>query len=127
MRLRLSMLLAAVAFVPLPGAAQDYKIGISAGLTGYAATVDRAWRDGVEVAAAALNAKGGIMGRKLTVIAEDNRSELEEVPPHVRRDLRLRPVGHMDEVLQLALLAEVRDEKIDVGPPPTKPVAAAGR
>ncbi len=33
--------------------AQDYKIGISAGLTGYAATVDRAWRDGVEVAAAA--------------------------------------------------------------------------
>ena len=27
-----------------------YKIGMSAGLTGYAATVDTAWRDGVEVA-----------------------------------------------------------------------------
>ena len=49
------------------GAQEVYKIGISAGLTGYAATVDRGWRDGVEVAAAALNAKGGIMGRKIEV------------------------------------------------------------
>jgi len=36
-----------------PAGAQVYKIGISAGLTGYAATVDRAWRDGVEVVGAA--------------------------------------------------------------------------
>src|SRR3954470_22854483 len=59
--------------------AQDvYKIGISAGLTGYAATVDRAWRDGVEVAVATLNAKGGLMGRKIVVVTEDNRSEPQE-------------------------------------------------
>ena len=62
----------------MPASAQDYKIGISAGLTGYAATVDRAWRDGVEMAAATLNAKGGVMGRKLVVVAEDNRSEPQE-------------------------------------------------
>ena len=62
-----------------PADAQEvYKIGISAGLTGYAATVDRGWRDGVEVAAAALNAKGGIMGRKIEVITEDNKSEPQE-------------------------------------------------
>jgi len=60
------------------GAQQVYKIGISAGLTGYAATVDRGWRDGVEVAAAALNGKGGIMGRKIEVITEDNKSEPQE-------------------------------------------------
>ena len=60
------------------GAQEIYKIGISAGLTGYAATVDRGWRDGVEVAAAALNAKGGIMGRKIEVITEDNKSEPQE-------------------------------------------------
>jgi branched-chain amino acid transport system substrate-binding protein len=60
------------------GAQQVYKIGISAGLTGYAATVDRGWRDGVEVAATALNAKGGIMGRKVEVITEDNKSEPQE-------------------------------------------------
>src|ERR1700721_2964598 len=50
-----------------------YKIGMSAGLTGYAATVDRAWRDGVEVAIATLNARGGIMGRKIELVVEDNR------------------------------------------------------
>jgi branched-chain amino acid transport system substrate-binding protein len=60
------------------GAQEAYKIGISAGLTGYAATVDRGWRDGVEVAAASLNAKGGIMGRKIEVITEDNKSEPQE-------------------------------------------------
>ena len=59
-------------------AQQPYKIGISAGLTGYAATVDRAWTDGVRVAVDALNARGGINGRKLEVIVEDNRSEPQE-------------------------------------------------
>src|SRR4051812_35053603 len=69
----------AAALSATPAGAQDvYKIGISAGLTGYAATVDRGWRDGVEVAAAALNAKGGIMGRKIEVVTEDNKSEPQE-------------------------------------------------
>jgi branched-chain amino acid transport system substrate-binding protein len=59
-------------------AAEVYKIGVSAGLTGYAAAVDRAWRDGLEVAAEHVNSKGGIMGRKVQVIAEDNKSEPQE-------------------------------------------------
>src|SRR3954466_15477953 len=70
--------LAASLSVTPAGAQEAYKIGISAGLTGYAATVDRGWRDGVGVAAAALNAKGGIMGRKIEVITEDNKSEPQE-------------------------------------------------
>ena len=40
--------------------------------------MDRGWRDGVEVAAATLNAKGGIMGRKIEVVTEDNKSEPQE-------------------------------------------------
>ena len=72
----------------LPARAQEpYKIGVSAGLTGYAATVDRAWRDGVELAAAALNAKGGVMGRKIQVIVEDNRSEPQEAVTVYRKML----------------------------------------
>ena len=59
-------------------AADAYKIGVSAGLTGYAAAVDRAWRDGLEVAAEYVNAKGGITGRKVQVIVEDNKSEPQE-------------------------------------------------
>lgn len=75
----LAGLFAAGALAAAPAAAQEvYKIGMSAGLTGYAATVDRAWRDGVEIAVAALNAKGGIMGRRVQLIVEDNRSEPQE-------------------------------------------------
>src|SRR5690349_12431475 len=73
--------LAACTIALMSGAAnaQDtYKIGVSAGLTGYAAAVDRSWRDGLEVAADYLNSHGGIMGRKVQVIVEDNKSEPQE-------------------------------------------------
>ena len=79
-------LLAAAVLAALPCAlscaalAQDttYKIGASVGLTGYAAANDRLWRDGLNVAAEMLNAKGGILGRKIEIITEDNRSEPQE-------------------------------------------------
>lgn len=73
---------------PMTGLAQaqePYKIGISAGLTGYGATIDRAWRDGVELAAAAVNSAGGVMGRKIEVIVEDNRSEPQEAVTGYRK------------------------------------------
>lgn len=70
-----------------PAAAQDYKVGISAGLTGYAATVDRAWRDGVQLAADAVNAKGGVLGKKIQIIVEDNRSEPQEAVTVYRKML----------------------------------------
>jgi branched-chain amino acid transport system substrate-binding protein len=69
-----------------PVAAQDvYKIGMAAGLTGYAATVDRAWRDGVEIGVDALNTKGGILARRVQVIVEDNRSEPQEAVTAYRK------------------------------------------
>lgn len=76
---KFASLLAASLFLVAPARAQEaYKVGISAGLTGYAATVDRAWSEGVELAAAAINARGGVLGRKIQVIVEDNRSEPQE-------------------------------------------------
>jgi ABC-type branched-subunit amino acid transport system substrate-binding protein len=80
-RLILATILAALplAALPLGARAQDvYKIGASVGLTGYAAANDRFWRDGLNVAAEVLNAKGGILGRKIEIITEDNRSEPQE-------------------------------------------------
>ncbi|KPL52630.1 hypothetical protein ABB55_10675 [Prosthecomicrobium hirschii] len=73
-----ALLLSAGFASPATAADGVYKIGISAGLTGYAATVDRAWRDGVQIAAEAVNARGGVLGRKLEVVVEDNRSEPQE-------------------------------------------------
>jgi branched-chain amino acid transport system substrate-binding protein len=55
-----------------------YKIGVSAGLSGYVSSIDLPWRDGLEVAVAHVNAEGGIMDRKVQLIVEDNKSEPEE-------------------------------------------------
>ena len=75
-------MLSCTVLAALPGAgagaqAQDvvYKIGASVGLTGYAAANDRFWRDGLNVAAEVINAKGGLLGKKIEIVAEDNRSE----------------------------------------------------
>lgn len=76
---RLFVATALLAALPFSAQAQDtYKIGASVGLTGYAAANDRLWRDGLNVAAEAINAKGGILGKKIEIIAEDNRSEPQE-------------------------------------------------
>jgi branched-chain amino acid transport system substrate-binding protein len=78
LRMASAIAAASLLFAPTANADEIYKIGVSAGLTGYAAAVDRAWRDGLDVAAESVNGKGGIMGRKVQVIAEDNKSEPQE-------------------------------------------------
>ncbi len=69
-------------------AQQPYKIGASVGLSGYAAPTDTAWRDGMLLAAEALNAQGGILGRKVEVVVEDNRSEPQEAVTAYRKMLQ---------------------------------------
>jgi len=58
----------------LPAAAQDIVIGSSLGLTGYGSITDGHWRDGLELAIDAVNAKGGVLGKKLRLVSEDNKS-----------------------------------------------------
>lgn len=71
----IAAVLTASAFAVLPATAQDsIKIGSSLGLTGYGSLTDGHWRDGLEIAIAAVNAKGGVLGKKLELIVEDNKS-----------------------------------------------------
>ena len=65
--------------------AQTYKIGAAVGLTGYIAAIDRPWRDGLQLAVDAVNAKGGVNGRKIELIVEDNRSEPQEAVTAYRK------------------------------------------
>jgi ABC-type branched-subunit amino acid transport system substrate-binding protein len=63
----------------LPASAQEtIKIGSSLGLTGYGSLTDGHWRDGLELAIAAVNAKGGVLGKKLQLVYEDNKSTPQE-------------------------------------------------
>lgn len=67
-----------VAGVSGASAQNVYKIGAALGLTGYGAVTDRAWRDGQILAIEQLNARGGLLGRKIEYVPEDNRSEPQE-------------------------------------------------
>ena len=60
-------------------------IGVSAGLTGYVATIDRAWVDAVRIGVDTVNAQGGVLGSKLDVVVEDNRSEPQEAVTSYRK------------------------------------------
>ncbi len=86
-----------IATLPFVATAQEaFKIGSSVGLTGYAAVNDRAWRDSLLLAAEALNAKGGLLGKKVEVIVEDNRSEPQEAVVGYRKMLSNDEVNIFD-------------------------------
>jgi ABC-type branched-subunit amino acid transport system substrate-binding protein len=96
-RLGLLAATALLAALPFAVSAQDtFKIGSSVGLTGYAAVNDRAWRDSMLLAAETMNAKGGLLGKKVEVIAEDNRSEPQEAVVGYRKMMSSDEVNIFD-------------------------------
>lgn len=82
MKTTATIALAAVAGMALAAnawAADDtFKVGSSVGLTGYAAAPDTAWRDGLLLAVEAINAQGGIAGKKVEAFVEDNHSQPQD-------------------------------------------------
>jgi branched-chain amino acid transport system substrate-binding protein len=78
-------ILLAVAAAPHANAQDKFVIGISAGLTGYVATIDRAWVDAVKIGADIVNEQGGVLGKKIEIVVEDNRSEPQEAVTSYRK------------------------------------------
>ncbi len=56
-------------------AADAYKVGAAVALSGYLATVDRAWTDGLNIAVDDANKSGGVLGRKISLTADDMQSD----------------------------------------------------
>jgi branched-chain amino acid transport system substrate-binding protein len=72
----------------LPVSAQDvHVLGSSLGLTGYGSITDGHWRDGLELAIEAVNAKGGVLGKKLKLVYEDNKSTPQQAVVAYRKML----------------------------------------
>ncbi len=67
-------LLAAGAFAPSPALAQ-VTIGAAAPLTGPRANLGRYFRQGVELAVTEINAAGGVLGKPLQVVFEDDQAD----------------------------------------------------
>jgi ABC-type branched-subunit amino acid transport system substrate-binding protein len=76
MKLRTALaIVTALAAGTFTASAQDtIKIGSSLGLTGYGSLTDGHWRDGLMVAIEAINKQGGVLGKKLQLFTEDNKS-----------------------------------------------------
>jgi branched-chain amino acid transport system substrate-binding protein len=70
------LLAALLAFAPGGQASAEdvYTIGSSLGLTGYGSLTDGHWLDGLKLAVDAVNAKGGVLGKKVKLVYEDNKS-----------------------------------------------------
>ena len=58
-------------------AADPIKIGVSGPFTGGSAPMGVSMRDGVKLAVAEINAKGGVMGRSLLLIERDDEAKNE--------------------------------------------------
>jgi ABC-type branched-subunit amino acid transport system substrate-binding protein len=76
MKLRTTLVvIAALTAGTIAASAQEtIKIGSSLGLTGYGSLTDGHWRDGLAVAIESINKQGGVLGKKLELITEDNKS-----------------------------------------------------
>lgn len=57
---------------------QEVVIGVFGSLTGTTATFGQSTRKGVELATAEINAKGGLLGKKIRLVIEDDQAKPEE-------------------------------------------------
>ena len=75
---RLATLAFACAVVPLAARAADIKIGFPIPLSGPAAIYGEPVLKGAEMAVAEINAKGGVLGRKLQLLSRDSKASADE-------------------------------------------------
>ena len=58
-------------------AAEPIKIGVAGPFTGGSAPMGVSMRDGVKLAVAEINAKGGVLGRQLQIVERDDEAKNE--------------------------------------------------
>jgi branched-chain amino acid transport system substrate-binding protein len=112
---RLLLLAAGLAFA-CAAAAQDIKIGLVAALTGASAQSGEAITRGLAIAIDELNAKGGILGRKVVLVRRDDESSPPKGLAAARELISNEKVtalfGGIDSPVSLAIIPVVNKEKI---------------
>src|SRR6478736_9280239 len=83
------LLLAALA--AMPAVAQPIKLANVAELSGGGATVGNNWKNGIDLAIEEINAKGGVLGRKLEVSHADSQSNPGVARAQVQKALDAEP------------------------------------
>lgn len=98
MRIVLALVLVLIAVLPFAGSAQapPIKIGFASAMSGPAAITGEGVRWGATIAVDDINAKGGVMGRKLEAYFADNKAQPGEAVSAVRK---LADVDKVDVII----------------------------
>ncbi|MTV39786.1 ABC transporter substrate-binding protein [Duganella radicis] len=120
MNFTLKLLVAGVAlgFAASSQAADPIKIGVSGPFTGGSAPMGVSMRDGVKLAVADINAKGGILGRQIVLVERDDEAKPERgvqiAQELINKEKVVATVGYINTGVALASQRFYQDAKIPV-------------
>jgi branched-chain amino acid transport system substrate-binding protein len=120
MNFKLKALVAGVAlgFSMASMAAEPIKIGVSGPFTGGSAPMGVSMRDGVRLAAAEINAKGGVLGRQIQLVERDDEAKNERgvqvTQELINKERVVATVGYINTGVALASQRFYQQAKIPV-------------
>jgi branched-chain amino acid transport system substrate-binding protein len=120
MNFKLKALVAGVAlgFSMSGMAAEPIKIGVAGPFTGGSAPMGTSMRDGVKLAVTEINAKGGVLGRKLQMIERDDEAKPERgvqiAQELINKEKVVATVGYINTGVALASQRFYQEAKIPV-------------
>src|SRR5712664_3168914 len=99
-------------------AADPIKIGVSGPFTGGSAPMGVSMRDGVKLAVAEINAKGGVLGRQLQIVERDDEAKNERgvqiAQELINKEKVTATVGYINTGVALASQRFFQEAKIPV-------------
>jgi branched-chain amino acid transport system substrate-binding protein len=120
MNLKMKSIVTAIAFAASFSAlaADPIKIGLSGPFTGGSSPMGVSMRDGVKLAAAEINAKGGILGRKIDLIERDDQADngrgVQVAQELINKEGVVATVGFINTGVSLAAQRFYEEAKIPV-------------
>ncbi len=108
----------ALAVAAMSFAADNIKIGLQGPLTGGSSPMGVSMRDGAKLAVAEINAKGGVLGRKLEMIERDDEAKNERgvqiAQELINKEKVVATVGYINSGVALASQRFYQEAKIPV-------------
>jgi branched-chain amino acid transport system substrate-binding protein len=120
MNFKLKLLVAGLAlgFAATTQAADPIKIGVAGPFTGGSAPMGVSMRDGVKLAVAEINAKGGVLGRQIQLIERDDEAKNERgvqiAQELINKERVVATVGYINTGVALASQRFYQEAKIPV-------------
>src|SRR5471030_2292107 len=116
--LKLLVAVMALGFSAAGMAAEPIKIGVAGPFTGGSAPMGVSMRDGVKLAVAEINAKGGVLGRQLQMVERDDEAKNERgvqiAQEMINKEKVVATVGFINTGVALASQRFYQEAKIPV-------------